>query len=176
MKIAIVGGSAAGLFASLLLARTGHDVVVLDRERLELAPDVESAAEVAFRATAPQIVQPHLLMAKCRDLLMRALPDVYDGMLTAGVAEAPISTHMPSSLSDTSARPGDELLTTIMSRRSTVDWVLLRTALAEPRMELRGAVRILGLLATSGQPPHVTGVRTDHGDLQADMVVDATGR
>jgi 2-polyprenyl-6-methoxyphenol hydroxylase-like FAD-dependent oxidoreductase len=176
VKIAVVGGSAAGLFASLLLARTGHDVVVLDREPLKLARDVESAAEVAFRPTAPQIVQPHLLMAKCRDLLMRALPDVYDGMLAAGVAEAPISTHMPSSLSDTSARPGDELLTTIMSRRSTVDWVLLRTALAEPRVELRGAVRILGLLATPDQPPHVTGVRTDHGELQADIVVDATGR
>ena len=57
MRIVIAGGSAAGLFAALLLARAGHDVVVLDRDRLEPAPDVESAAAAAFRPAAPQIVQ-----------------------------------------------------------------------------------------------------------------------
>jgi glycine/D-amino acid oxidase-like deaminating enzyme len=103
VRIAIVGGSAAGLFAALLLARAGHDIVVLDREQLEPASDVESAADAAFRPTAPQIVQPHLLMAKCRELLQRVLPDVYDGLLAAGVAEAPVLSHMPSSLSDSSA-------------------------------------------------------------------------
>ena len=69
MRIVIAGGSAAGLFTALLLARAGHDVVVLDRDRLEPAPDVESAAAAAFRPAAPQIVQPHLLMARCRELL-----------------------------------------------------------------------------------------------------------
>ena len=49
MNIAIIGGSAAGLFAALLLARAGHEVVVLERDRLEPAPDVESAAAAAFR-------------------------------------------------------------------------------------------------------------------------------
>jgi hypothetical protein len=49
---------------------------------------VESAAAVAFRSSAPQIVQPHLIMARCRQLLIERLPDVYAGMLAAGVAEA----------------------------------------------------------------------------------------
>jgi 2-polyprenyl-6-methoxyphenol hydroxylase-like FAD-dependent oxidoreductase len=88
LRIAIAGGSAAGLFAALLLARAGHDVVVLERDRLEPAADVESAAAVAFRSSAPQIVQPHLIMARCRQLLIERLPDVYAGMLAAGVAEA----------------------------------------------------------------------------------------
>jgi len=176
VKIAIAGGSAAGLLASLLLARAGHDVEVFDREHLEPAPDVESAAEAAFRPSAPQIVQPHLLMAKSRELFLQFLPDVYEGLLSAGVAEARLSVHMPASLSDSSARPGDELLTTIMSRRSTVDWVLLKAAAAEPRVRLRGGVRVLGLLGTPGQPPRVTGVRTDRGEWPADIVVDATGR
>ena len=39
MKIAIVGAGAAGLFAALLLARPGHEVVVLEQDRLEHAPD-----------------------------------------------------------------------------------------------------------------------------------------
>jgi 2-polyprenyl-6-methoxyphenol hydroxylase-like FAD-dependent oxidoreductase len=58
VDIAIAGGSAAGLFAALLLARAGHHAVVLERDGLELAPDVESAAGAAFRPSAPQIVQP----------------------------------------------------------------------------------------------------------------------
>jgi 2-polyprenyl-6-methoxyphenol hydroxylase-like FAD-dependent oxidoreductase len=181
MRIAIAGGSAAGLFAALLLARAGHDVVVLDRDRLEPAPDAESAAAAAFRPSAPQIVQPHLLMARCRELLIERLPDVYAGLLAAGVTEAPLRTQMPDTLADTAPRPGDEQLMPVMTRRSTVDWVLRRTAAAEPRVEVRHGVKVTGLLAVPGRPgaarpPHVTGVRTDRGDLPADLVVDATGR
>ena len=58
MNIVIAGGSAAGLFAALLLARSGHDALVLERDSLQPAPDVESAAASAFRPSAPQIVQP----------------------------------------------------------------------------------------------------------------------
>ena len=124
LKFAIVGGSAAGLFASLMLARAGHEVVVLEQERSEPASDVESAAASALRPAAPQIVQPHIVMAKCRHLLMAHLPDVYRLLLAAGVAEAPISTQMPASLSDTTARPDDERLTLLMTgaRLSIGSW------------------------------------------------------
>ena len=176
MKIAVVGGGAAGLFAALLLARAGHEVVVLERDPLEPAPDVEAAAAAAFRSAAPQIVQPHNIMARCRELLVQRLPDVYDGLLAAGVAEAPLWMQMPASLADTAARPGDERLTTLMTRRSTVDWVLQRTARAEPGLTLRGGVRVTGLIAVPGRPPHVTGVRTAQGDVPADLVIDASGR
>jgi len=85
---------------------------------------------------------------------------------------------MPDSLPDTAAWPGDERLTLMMTRRSTVDWVLRRAAAAEPRVTVRCGVKVTGLLAAGrpgSGPPHVTGVRTDRGDLAADLVVDATG-
>jgi 2-polyprenyl-6-methoxyphenol hydroxylase-like FAD-dependent oxidoreductase len=146
LKIAIVGGGAAGLFASLMLARAGHEVLVLEQDRLEPAPDVESAAVSAFRPTAPQIVQPHVVMARCRELLLERLPDVHDALLAAGVVEVPVSTQMPASLADPAAWPDDERLTMLMTRRSTIDWVLQRTILAEPGVTLRCGVRSSGYL------------------------------
>ncbi|HEY1894970.1 MAG TPA: hypothetical protein VGG62_01810 [Terracidiphilus sp.] len=179
MKIVIAGGSAGGMFASLVLARAGHEVLLLEREGLEAAPDVEAAAAAAFRTGAPQIVQPHIIMARCRQLLMEHLPDVYANLLAAGVAEAPLWTQMAPSLADKTPRPGDERFTLLMTRRSTIDWVLRKMAAAEPGVTVRGGARVMGLLARSGSPPQVTGVRTLEGEIAgeiaADLVVDATG-
>ena len=175
MKIVIAGGSAGGMFASLILARAGHEVLLLEREGLEAAPDVEAAANAAFRTGAPQIVQPHIIMARCRELLMEHLPDVYKNLLAAGVAEAPLWTQMAPSLADQTPRPGDERFTLLMSRRSTIDWVLRKMVAVEPGVTARSGTRVLGLLARSGSPPHVIGVRTREGEFAADLVVDATG-
>jgi 2-polyprenyl-6-methoxyphenol hydroxylase-like FAD-dependent oxidoreductase len=176
VKILVIGASAAGCFAALLLARNGHDVVVLDKDRLELAPDVESAASSAFRTTAPQIVQPHIILARCRLLLAEHLPDVYERLLEAGVVEAPLATQMWPTLADKAPRPGDEQLTMLMTRRSTLDWVLLRAVVEQSGITLRRGVSVAGLVAVPGTPPHVTGVRTSNGDLSADLVIDAAGR
>jgi len=183
LRIVIVGGGGTGCIAALLLARAGHEVTVLERDTLPAHPDVETAAAAAFRPTAPQLVHPHIIMARTRELLCELLPDVYDGLLRAGAVAAPLPTQMPPSLPDKSPRPGDERLTVMASRRSTVDWVLLRSVLAQPGVTLRAGVKVTGLLAApparDGAPggvPHVTGVRTGGGDVQADVVVEASGR
>ena len=179
------GRGGTGCIAALLLARAGHEVTVLERDTLPVHPDVESAASAAFRPTAPQLVHPHILMARTRELLTELLPDVYDELLRAGAVAAPLPTQMPPSLPDKSPRPGDERLTVMASRRSTVDWVLLRSVRAQPGVTVRNRVKVTGLLAdavplardgTPGGIPHVTGVRTSSGDVLADVVVEASGR
>lgn len=175
MRIGIVGGGAAGSFGALMLARAGHEVVMLEQDRLEPAGDVESAATSAFRPTAPQIVQPHAIMARCRELLVERLPDLYEKLLAAGVVQVPISDWMPTTLADRSARPGDHRLTPLLTRRSTLDWVLQRAVLDEPAVTVRHGARAVGLIATPGSPPQVIGLRTQE-DLSFDLVVDAAGR
>ncbi len=164
MKVVIVGGGGTGCFAALLLARAGHEVTVLERDELTVHADVEAAAAAAFRSTAPQIVQPHLIMARARELLCDLLPDVHEGLLRAGAVAAPLSTQMPASLPDKTPRPGDERLAVMATRRSTLDWVLLRAVTAQPEITIRTNAKVTGLLTASSRqagPPHVTGVRTD---------------
>jgi hypothetical protein len=74
---------------------------------------------------------------------------VYAGLLAAGAVEAPLRTQMPDSLPDTAPWPGDERLTPVMTRRSTVDWVLQRAAAAEPRVTVRHGVKVTGRTAAT---------------------------
>ncbi|WP_162601323.1 NAD(P)/FAD-dependent oxidoreductase [Occallatibacter savannae] len=175
MRIVVVGASAAGIFTSLILSRAGHKIVLLDRDPLAIAPDVESAAAAAFRAGAPQLVQPHVLLPRVRELLIQHLPHLYHALIAAGVQEAPISTQMPSTLADKSPHPGDERLTLLMTRRSTFDWVLLQSVAAQHNIEPRFATRSTGILVDKGNPPQVIGLRTTTGDLTCDLVIDASG-
>src|SRR5579872_3167453 len=106
MKIAVVGASAAGLLAALLLARAGHQVVVVEQDGFDAAADLESAAATAFGPAAPQVVQPDAIMARGRELLRDRLPDLYARLLTAGLTagltEAPLTAFMSPALADRS--------------------------------------------------------------------------
>lgn len=159
-----------------MLARAVHDVVVLDGDDLTTAADVATAAARAFRAAAPQIVQPHVLQALCLQILRARLPDVVASLLDSGAAEATLTSQMPPTIADRSPRTADGQLNLAMTRRSTVDWVLARLAAAEPGVVLRSGARVTGLVAVPGDPPRVRGVEVDGAVVPADVVVDASGR
>lgn len=177
MRIMIVGGSAAGLSVALLLARDGNQVTVLDHDRLEPAADVETAAKEAARPRAPHLVHTHVVMCLAKRLLVERLPGVHAELLRTGAVESPVSDRMPPTLADRSARPGDDELAAVQTRRSTFDWVLRSVAVEQPEIRLLGRSPATGLLLRDGDPLRVVGVRTTrHGDLRADVVVDAGGR
>lgn len=175
MRVVVVGSSAAGQFAALLLARAGHDVQLLDRDELAVAPDVGTAAATAFRSSAPQIVQPHALLPGARLLLRRHLPDVYAALIDAGALESTLAMTAPPWL-DLEPQAGDEDYTWIATRRSTLDLVLRRAVTEQQGITRCFGVKVTGLLADRGVPPRVRGVRVQGGDVDADLVVDASGR
>jgi 2-polyprenyl-6-methoxyphenol hydroxylase-like FAD-dependent oxidoreductase len=175
MRVLVIGGSAAGLSVGLLLARGGHDVAVLERDDLTSAADLETAARTV-RAATPQVALPHILQTLGLQILRTRLPDVLDALLDAGAHEVTLASQVPPTVENFSPAPEDERMPAVMTRRATLDRVLMRAAAAQPGLELRVRTPVTGLVAEPGDPPRVRGVRTPDGAVPADVVIDAGGR
>jgi 2-polyprenyl-6-methoxyphenol hydroxylase-like FAD-dependent oxidoreductase len=177
-QIIILGGSVAGLLSATLLARRGHQVTVLEKESREsVAPPADHTP--AMRPGAPHAVQGHGFLARATIGVQRALPDVYQALLHAGVGELRLVDHMPPSIVDRLSRPGDDELVSLTSRRHTLDRVLVRVVAEVPCLDLRfdAEVQDLELSTAPSGAPRVTGVRIAGGQtMRADFVVDASGR
>jgi 2-polyprenyl-6-methoxyphenol hydroxylase-like FAD-dependent oxidoreductase len=170
LRIIVVGGGIAGLGTALACARDGHQVTVLERDDTPMPTDAD-AAFAWQRTGAPQVRHSHAFLARLRNLLRDRAPDVLDALLRAGATEIPFTEHLPPTLTDQSARPGDADLVAIACRRTTFEWVLRRLVLDEPGVELGHGAAASSLDARPGTIPRVVGV----DGARAELVVDARG-
>src|SRR5919109_5241998 len=172
MRIAIVGAGVAGLSSALALARDGHDVIVLERDATPLPHTPDEAFDWKRRG-APQVRHSHAFLARMRNLLRDRLPDIRDELLKAGATEVAWGDMRVPTIEDRSPKAGDEDLVMLCCRRTTFEWVLRHAALRTDRVELRDGVTVTGLQSRNGR---VTGVHTSGGGIDAEFVLDATGR
>jgi 2-polyprenyl-6-methoxyphenol hydroxylase-like FAD-dependent oxidoreductase len=170
MRIVVAGGGMAGLGTALACARDGHHVTILERDATPM-PETADAAFEWQRRGAPQVRHSHAFLARMRNLLRDRAPDVLESLFAAGATEIPFAADLPLTLTDRSARPGDEDLVALACRRTTFEWVLRRAVLAQAGVELRDGVRVDAVDFVAGDPPRVTGV----GGIAADLVIDARG-
>jgi 2-polyprenyl-6-methoxyphenol hydroxylase-like FAD-dependent oxidoreductase len=179
-KIVVLGAGICGLGTATLLARDGHDVVLLERDA-NLPPDSPREAWQDWsRKGIAQFRQPHNLMPGLRLLLEAELPELQTELISAGAARLDMLGPLPPQFTDRSPRPVDAKLWTYTARRPAAEWVFAKIAAAEPRLRVQRGVRVDSVVEgprVVGRVPHVVGVRTTDGEtLNADLVVDATGR
>ncbi len=181
MDVTVIGGGVSGLGAALTLARRGHDVTVIERDHTPMPMSADEAFDWDRRG-APQVRHSHAFLGRLRQLLLSDHPDIYADLLAEGATEIRFGDDLPPEMTDFEPQPDDDELVMLACRRTTFEWVVRRTAVAEGRVALRTGVAVDGLLAapldTAGTArPVVTGVRLSDGtEILTDLVVIASGR
>jgi flavin-dependent dehydrogenase len=155
MRVVVVGAGPTGLFSAIVLARRGHQVVVVDRDP---GPEQDGAWS---RRGVMQFHHPHAFRAQVAEALQAELPHVWHNLLVAGAETitAPVGS------------PGPQLMG-FRCRRMTFERVLRAAAERQPGVRLRTG-HVEQLCTERGR---VTGVRVDGATLAANLVIVASGR
>jgi len=153
MHAAIVGAGPTGLYTAIALARRGHEVTAIDRDP---GPDGDGSWN---RRGVMQFHHPHGFRQQVVEALLAEMPEVWDDLITAGAEPATM--------------PGQpQPVIGFRCRRLTFERVLRSAAEAQPGVTLRtGHVDDV-----CGERGRVIGVRVDGPQVDAELVIDASGR
>ncbi|MFG2131734.1 FAD-dependent monooxygenase [Streptomyces sp. NPDC048751] len=170
-RAVVIGAGLAGMLAAAALSPAVDEVIVLDRDDLPDGPD--------HRKGLPQGRHAHLLMAGGLAAMEGLVPGVSmrRHLLAAGAREVSLGSGMlaltPEGWFRRWRHEGPRMLT---CSRALLDWAVRVAVLANTKVEVRKA-RVVEL---TGAARRVAGVRVSTADgeaeLDADLVVDASGR
>lgn len=167
----VLGGSIAGMLAARVLADHFAQVTVVDRDPLSKASD--------HRRGVPQSRQVHVMLPRGLQAIEALLPGVTDELVEHGAARGG-SVDATFCFSGQRLCTVDAGLTDIRASRLLVEQRIRSRVLALPAVELLDGWQAVDLLGGDGA---VTGVAVrpvsgagDARTLDADLVVDATGR
>lgn len=176
----VLGAGIAGLLAAAALADAGHQVSIIERDRL---PDSPSP-----RRGIPQGPHLHSLLAKGWQTMEELAPGLISDVIAAGghvLDDARLGARMhiqngPYAFNRTDPVSDPISLATYQVTRPQLEYSLRRRVAALPNVTITDGHDVGGLVA--GRPDRITGVTTTDRQtgtartLITDLVVDATGR
>src|SRR4051794_15904982 len=154
MRTLIVGSGPTGLLLGATLARRGHQVTSVDR-------DPGPVGDVWARRGVMQFEHAHGFRPQIPMVLRATWPEALDRWLSLGAQ--PVEVPNP-------AAPRE--VVGMRSRRSTFERALRQEAGKQPGLTLRRG-HVDGLVVDRGR---VLGARVDGSLIEAELVVDASGR
>ncbi|MHC0433307.1 NAD(P)/FAD-dependent oxidoreductase [Streptomyces sp. O3] len=156
------------MLVSAVLAEFADEVVVVERDVLPSC--------AAPRKGLPQAQHAHILWSGGARAVERILPGILDEWRAAGATRIPLPEGLVSMTPQGWFRRWTAEMQYVLScSRDLLDWCVRRRVLRMPAVRLRDGTEVVGLLGDAGR---VTGVRLagSPGVLEADLVVDASGR
>lgn len=177
----IVGASVAGLGAALALGRIGFRVTCLERDATPLPADHLEAARTWQRRGAAQTRHSHVFLAPLVNLIEAHAPELRKRLFDAGAEELGFADMASATFGDVTLEPGDEKIRFLACRRVVFEYVLRRFVGERLGVTIIDGATVTGFLGSAGAPPRIHGVRFQRlddsvGELEADIVVDASGR
>ena len=161
----VIGGSMGGLLAARVLSNHFDEVTIIDRDKFPTEPD--------HRRGVPQSRHTHGLLASGRETLEAFFPGLSQDLREAGALPGDMIANSKWFFEGGLCAKFPSGLTGLLLSRPLVEFTVRKRVLAIPNLTvLEGAV-VTGLASSRGK---VTGVRLDDRVLEADLVVDASGR
>ncbi|MBS0278801.1 MAG: FAD-dependent oxidoreductase [Proteobacteria bacterium] len=181
-KILVAGAGIAGLGAALALSGGAREVIFLDRD----PPPPDTSPEEAFtqweRRGATQLRHSHAFLGRLTSLIRDRYPDLMKELLAEGTRLFGFAEGLPPTLENKyTAEKGDEDLTLLFSRRTTLELVIRRYAAKLPGVRFITDAGVRGLITRrEGGKLIVEGLKVERNgaveEMRADVVIDATGR
>jgi len=181
-NILIAGAGMVGLGAALSLANGKRQITLIERDPpppqlppLELFQAWERRGVAQFRHS-------HIFLGRLTMLLRQHFPVLMDELLVSGARiltfEEALSPHLKHHYRP---EPGDEDLSLLFCRRTTLEFVLRRYVERLPGVRVMPQVVVRGLTASrQGDQLAVKGLVCERAGLRqkfdADVVIDASGR
>jgi 2-polyprenyl-6-methoxyphenol hydroxylase-like FAD-dependent oxidoreductase len=159
MRTAIIGAGPAGLVLGAALARRGAPVTLVDRDP---GPPVEG---VWSRKGVMQFHHAHAIRSQVVDTLVRELPEAYQRLLDVGAE--PVEIPMPD---------GSRAVAGLRCQRSTYEQGVRATVMDVPGVTLLTGHVDRVMESTDQGRPRASGLVVDGQTVDADLVVDASGR
>ena len=162
----VIGGSIAGLLTARVLSDYFNRVIILDRDELPATPQA--------RRGVPQSVQPHVLFAKGYRILAEFFPGIKEQLEDNGALSidwAREFKHFVEGHWGVKAEASD--IVSVTCSRYLLEWTIRQELLKLPNIEILGSSKVTGLVCDRQR---ITGVKLNSGELNAELVVDASGR
>ncbi|WP_216916956.1 NAD(P)/FAD-dependent oxidoreductase [Nocardia noduli] len=167
----VIGGGLAGTLAAWALRGVAERVVVVERDRYPSGPD--------FRAGVPQARHAHLLLEAGHRIIEELMPGIGAELLAAGASRIAMSHELRWLGPAGWMAPHDSDVAFYSCTRPLLDFLVLRRARTDPRIEFRENTDVIGLIGTARV---IDGVNVrdrntrSQNRIEAELVIDASGR
>jgi len=163
----VIGGSMAGLLAARVLANYFQSVLIIDRD------DLSNGGEQ--RRGVPQGRHAHALLAAGGATIEQLIPGISRQLIEAGAIEADTVGDGTWFFEGGGFRKAASGVSGVLLSRPLLESTIRKRVRSLPNIEIIDGQSVRGLIASEDNS-RVLGVQLDEKSIDADLVVDASGR